>query len=94
MLRLLKVYTLCILFIIFFSCTKKIIIPAQKDVFLSSNIPDKNISGKDIYMLKRVTDGVWSEPEKLGSQINTPYDEEFPFIHPNGKTFALLKNTK
>ena len=47
MLRLLKVYTLCILFIICFSCTKKIIIPAQKDIFLSSNIPDKNISGKN-----------------------------------------------
>ncbi len=41
--------------------------------------------GTDIY--KSVWNGSnWSEPENLGPKINTPQDEQFPFIHPDGVT--------
>ena len=41
--------------------------------------------GTDIY--KSVWNGAnWSEPENLGPKINTPQDEQFPFIHPDGVT--------
>lgn len=32
-------------------------------------------------------DGKWSEPIDIGSKINTEWDEESPFIKPDGKTF-------
>ena len=32
-------------------------------------------------------DGKWIMPENLGSNINTVYNEQYPFIHPDGKTF-------
>ena len=43
-------------------------------------------NGKDIYRRVRNADGTWSEPENLGTIINTPYDENFPYIHPDGVT--------
>lgn len=41
---------------------------------------------KDIYFSKKMSDGTWSEPIRLGSHINTPYDEDAPFITRDGKT--------
>ena len=32
-------------------------------------------------------DGKWIMPENLGPNINTVYNEQYPFIHPDGKTF-------
>lgn len=31
-------------------------------------------------------DGTWTEPENLGPNINTPYEEQSPFIHPDNET--------
>lgn len=43
--------------------------------------------GRDIYKCKRLPNRAWSSPENLGPTINTPYDEDAPFIHPDGITF-------
>ena len=43
-------------------------------------------SGMDIYQAKLLPNGDWAKPVKLSDKINTPYDEEAPFIHPDGKT--------
>lgn len=42
--------------------------------------------GKDIYFCTRLPNGKWSQPQNIGMAINTPYDEDGPFIHPDGKT--------
>jgi hypothetical protein len=39
----------------------------------------------DIYYSEKSGSG-WGKPTNMGSMINTPYDEKFVFIHPNGKT--------
>jgi outer membrane protein OmpA-like peptidoglycan-associated protein/tetratricopeptide (TPR) repeat protein len=41
-------------------------------------------SNRDIYMCSRTVGGNWSKPVKLS--INTPFDEDAPFMHPDGKT--------
>jgi outer membrane protein OmpA-like peptidoglycan-associated protein len=43
--------------------------------------------GRDIYVSK-IVDGTnkWGEPKNLGPEINTAYDEEGVFMHPDGKT--------
>ena len=46
---------------------------------------DKGKNGKDIFYVTRPPGGDWSAPQSIGAPINTPYDEDFPFIHPNGK---------
>ena len=39
----------------------------------------------DIYVSLK-TDSGWSKPINLGLQINTPFSERSPFLHPDGKT--------
>ncbi|MBI4930340.1 MAG: PD40 domain-containing protein [Bacteroidetes bacterium] len=45
------------------------------------------LGGRDIYQCHRLPNRSWSAPENLGPTINTPYDEDAPFIHPDGITF-------
>lgn len=44
------------------------------------------MGGKDIWVSERDRKGRWSTPRNLGNIINTPYDEEGVFIHPDGRT--------
>ncbi len=37
--------------------------------------------GKDIWVIKKLNRDEWSEPINLGSEVNTPGNELFPFIH-------------
>lgn len=41
--------------------------------------------GKDIWYIERKEEG-WGMPQNLGPVVNTPGDEESPFIHPDNKT--------
>ncbi|OFY66835.1 MAG: hypothetical protein A3H98_10990 [Bacteroidetes bacterium RIFCSPLOWO2_02_FULL_36_8] len=44
------------------------------------------IGGKDIYMCSKNINGTWSKAKNLGKAINTEYDEESPYPHPDGKS--------
>lgn len=48
--------------------------------------------GRDIYRVVKLPDGSWSEPVNLGPNINTPYDEESPFIAVDNKTLYFSSN--
>lgn len=41
---------------------------------------------KDIYISKKGEDGKWKKGDNMGALINTPYDEDAPFLSPDGKT--------
>ena len=41
---------------------------------------------KDLYRIKKLFNGIWEEAEKLPCVINSDYDENYPFLHPDGKT--------
>ena len=40
----------------------------------------------DIFRSRRLPNGEWGVAENLGEVVNTKYDEEAPFLHPDGKT--------
>lgn len=42
--------------------------------------------GKDIYSVNQLPNGEWGKVRNLGPDINTEFDEESPYIHPNNKT--------
>ncbi|HPB25892.1 MAG TPA: OmpA family protein [Bacteroidales bacterium] len=47
---------------------------------------DGGFGGNDIYISVKDKKGNWGKPQNLGAGINTPYNEEGVFIHPDGKT--------
>ena len=48
--------------------------------------------GRDIYVCKTLPNGGWALAQNLGPEINTKYDEEAPYIHPNGTTLYFSSN--
>lgn len=42
--------------------------------------------GRDIYKATLQGDGSWGNAQNLGEKINTRYDDDAPFIHPDGRT--------
>jgi outer membrane protein OmpA-like peptidoglycan-associated protein len=58
----------------------------HKNILFFVSDRDGGYGGRDIWMIKKMSNGSWSSPENLGEPINTEYDEESPYIHPDGKT--------
>lgn len=56
-----------------------------KTIYFTSN-REGSLGGFDIYTSKLDKKGKWGEAVHLENVINTPYDEEAPFIHPDGRT--------
>ena len=51
-----------------------------------------DLAGKDIWEVKQLPNGNWAKPSNIGGLINSPYDEEAPFISPNGQTLYFSSN--
>ena len=61
--------------------------PLGKDKLFFSSYGKDGKTGLDLYMVTRQSTGDWSEPIRLPESINTPYDDDFPYLQPDGKTF-------
>jgi len=59
--------------------------PDMKELYFSSNRPG-GVGGMDIYSVKRLPNGEWGLPRNLGPVVNTVFDDDAPFIHPDNKT--------
>lgn len=57
----------------------------EKTLYFASERPG-GLGGKDIYFSKRQPDGSWGTAQNLGPEINTEFNEDAPFIHPDGVT--------
>ena len=57
-------------------------------LYFVSNRPG-GYGGRDIYRCVKLPNGSWSKALNLGPEINTKYDEDGPFIHPDGVTLIF-----
>lgn len=48
--------------------------------------------GRDIYVSQKTEKGDWGKAVNMGSLINTPFEEDSPFIHPDGITLFFSSN--
>ncbi len=60
-------------------------------LFFSSERPG-GFGGKDIYRCVKLPNGKWSKALNMGPVINSEYDEDGGFIHPDGRTFYFASN--
>ncbi|MCF8298528.1 MAG: hypothetical protein K9J13_13355 [Saprospiraceae bacterium] len=58
----------------------------QNQVVYYASYGKKGETGKDIYRVSKLPGGKWTEPQRLNEVINSPYDEDFPYMSPDGKT--------
>lgn len=55
-------------------------------LYFVSNRKEGSFGGRDIWRCVKLPNGLWSLPVNAGPEINTAYDEDAPFIHPDGVT--------
>ena len=55
-------------------------------IYFASNRPGGR-GGLDLYVAHRGLDGRWGPSENMGTDINTEYDENYPTLSPDGRTF-------
>lgn len=60
-------------------------------LYFTSNRPG-GYGGRDLYTSKRTPEGDWAMAVNMGPVINTPFDEDAPFIHPDGVTLTFSSN--
>ncbi len=65
--------------------------PDKRDLYFASRRLG-GLGGTDIYVCHLQPNGKWSEPENLGPSINTPGDEQCPFIHADNQTLYFTSN--
>jgi hypothetical protein len=60
----------------------------KRTIYFASERPG-GYGGRDIYVATLQADSTWGNVKNLGPKINTPYDEDAPFLHPNGVTLIF-----
>lgn len=65
--------------------------PDEKTLYFTSTGYD-GTGGRDIFTTTLNADSTWGEPVNLGGKINTPFDEDAPFLTNNGNTLFFSSN--
>jgi len=63
----------------------------QRRFFFVSDRPG-GFGGRDIYVMERKRNGKWTSPKNLGPGINSPNDEDAPFISVDNRTLYFSSN--
>ena len=61
-------------------------------LFFISERPSEGYGLGDIWMSKKLENGVWGSPIHLDSTINTANDEKFVYLHSDGKTLFFASD--
>lgn len=57
----------------------------SNDTLIFSSDRAGGLGGMDLWMSIKLPDGKWGTPVNLGEPINTPYDDDYPHLMPDGK---------
>ncbi|MBN4071524.1 PD40 domain-containing protein, partial [Crocinitomix catalasitica] len=63
----------------------------EDEIYFVSDRPG-GYGGRDIYRIKKLPDGSWSEPYNLPPPINSAYEEDAPFIGADDRTLYFSSN--
>jgi hypothetical protein len=67
-------------------------ISADGQYFYFSSARPGGYGGKDIYFCKKLPNGNWALAQNCGAEVNTAFDEDAPYIHPDGVTLFFSSN--
>ncbi|MES2284130.1 MAG: OmpA family protein [Bacteroidota bacterium] len=67
-------------------------ISADGTILYFSSKQTGGYGGTDIYKCEKLENGKWSKAKNLGPSINSPFDDETPFIYPDGNVLYFSSN--
>lgn len=56
------------------------------DISVYASYGNGETGSLDLYYIEKQADGTWSRPQRLPSTINSPFDENYPYMSPDNKT--------
>ncbi len=62
-----------------------VFLPKGGEKVFYSSYGDNYENGRDLFYAIKLPNGTFSKPKPVKG-VNTPFDEDFPFLHPNGRT--------
>ncbi|MBN3034084.1 MAG: tetratricopeptide repeat protein [Bacteroidales bacterium] len=65
--------------------TSFVFMPEDRKFIMFGSYGDEQGASKDIFMRSMMADGEWGSPVRLGPEINTSYDEDYPVLAHQGK---------
>lgn len=65
--------------------------PDKQELYFASRRTG-GYGGSDLYVCKMQDNGTWSAPINLGPSVNTPADEQCPFIHADNQTLYFTSS--
>ncbi len=65
--------------------TPLVYFPQEASVIYYSSYGENDNRGKDIYFRRKNTDGTWGDAQLAEGDVNSTFDEDFPYMHPDGK---------
>lgn len=69
------------------------IAPDETFLLFSSGRDGSLDKSGDIYVSRRLPDGTWTDPVSLGEPVNTPRQEVFPGLSPDGRYLFFARDT-
>lgn len=63
----------------------------EQTIYFTSDRPG-GYGGRDLYLSHKTEKGDWGKAVNMGSLINTSFDEDAPYIHPDGITLFFSSN--
>ena len=69
------------------------IAPDESYLLFSSNRTGSQDEHGDLYITRRMADGTWTDPVSLGEPVNSPNQEVFPGLSPDGKYLFFCRYT-
>ncbi|MEM7660582.1 MAG: hypothetical protein AAF399_31050, partial [Bacteroidota bacterium] len=61
-------------------------------ILLLPNTTERGFGGSDLFICFPINDTAWGRPINLGSVVNTEFDEDAPFLSPDGRTLYFNSN--
>ncbi len=58
--------------------------PQNPTVIYYSSYGETGSTGKDIYVRRRLPSGGWGIPQAVQGGVNTNFDDDYPYMHPDG----------
>ena len=65
--------------------TPLVYFPEEASVIYYSSYGDNGNRGKEIYYRQKNTDGTWGDAQLAEGDVNSTFDEDFPYMHPDGQ---------